>query len=80
MASIEPGSKAATVKFHVEGMACSSCAERVDKAILATPGVAAAGIDLEAKRATVTFSGPPNTQAVIAAIGAAGYDATVEKA
>jgi copper chaperone CopZ len=80
MASIQPGSKGVTVKFHVEGMACSSCVERVDKAIRATRGVTTATVDLEAKRATVTFSGAPHTQAVIAAISAAGYEAAIEKA
>jgi copper chaperone CopZ len=80
MISFRSGSKRATVKFHVDGMACSSCAERVDNAIRATPGVATATVDLEAKRATVTFSGAPHIEAVIAAIGAAGYEAAVEKA
>lgn len=70
----------AAVNLHVEGMACSSCAERVENAILATPGVASASVDLEGKRAIVTFSGLPQIEAVIAAIGAAGYEPALEKA
>jgi len=68
------------ITLRVEGMACSSCAERVENAILATPGVASASVDLEAKRAAVTFSGSPDIEAVIAAIGNAGYETAVEKA
>ncbi|WP_026607366.1 heavy-metal-associated domain-containing protein [Methylocapsa acidiphila] len=66
------------VTLHVNGMACSSCAERVEKAILATPGVASAAVDLAAKRAAVTFAGAPKTEAVIAAIAAAGYESAAE--
>jgi copper chaperone CopZ len=80
MFSFLSGSKKGTVKLHVEGMGCSSCVEKVEKAIRATPGVASAWVDLEAKRATVTFSGAPRTEAVIAAISTAGYEAAVEKA
>jgi copper chaperone CopZ len=69
---------ASTVIFHVEGMACSSCAGRVDEAIHATPGVVSSLVDLAAKRATVTFSGAANPQAVVAAIVEAGYEANVE--
>lgn len=64
-----------TLKLHVEGMACSGCVERVEKAVRATPGVASATVDLAAKRAIVTFSGAPDPKEVIAAIAAAGYEA-----
>jgi Cu+-exporting ATPase len=69
-----------TLKFHVEGMACSSCAGRVDSAIRATPGVTSASVDLEAKRAVVTFSGTADPKAVIASIVEAGYEADLETA
>ncbi len=78
--SSAPARSNAAVNLHVEGMACSSCAERVEKAILATPGVASAAVDLAGKRAAVTFSGPPRIDAVMAAIGAAGYETEIEKA
>ncbi|HUI20639.1 MAG TPA: heavy metal-associated domain-containing protein [Methylocella sp.] len=76
MSSLSNSQKATS--FHVEGMACSSCAERVERAIRATPGVAAAAVSLDAKRAEVVFSGPANVEAVIAAIGNAGYEAALE--
>jgi copper chaperone CopZ len=80
MSSAAARSNTPAVNLHVEGMACSSCAERVEKAILATPGVASASVDLAAKRAAVIFSGPPRVEAVIAAIGEAGYETAIEKA
>jgi Cu+-exporting ATPase len=73
-------SNQAAVNLHVEGMACSSCAERVEKAIRTAPGVASASVDLAAKRAVVTFAGSPQIEAVIAAIAAAGYETELEKA
>ena len=79
MSFFRAGSEAVAVKIHIEGMACTSCAERVEKVIRATPGVATATVDLGAERATVTFSGAPHTQGVIAAISAAGYEAVIEK-
>ena len=69
---------AQALTFHVEGMHCESCATRVEKAISQTPGVVSASVDLAAKRAHVTFSGPPDTAVVIAAIGDAGYECSVE--
>ncbi|HET6377282.1 MAG TPA: heavy metal-associated domain-containing protein [Methylocella sp.] len=70
--------KAATTALRIQGMACPSCAERVEKAIRATPGVASVTVDLERKRADVTFSGPPDPGAVIAAVAKAGYEAAAE--
>ncbi len=66
--------------FHVEGMACSGCVERVEKAIRGMPSVTDAKVDLAAKRAVVTFAGTPDAKAVIAAIVAAGYEAAPEPA
>ena len=70
----------ATVSIRVEGMACDSCVERVEKAIRATPGVLSASVNLATKRAEVTFSGVPDIAAVIAAVGVAGYECMVENA
>jgi copper chaperone CopZ len=66
--------------IRVEGMACDSCVERVEKAIRATPGVVSASVNLATKRAEVTFSGVPDIAAVIAAVGVAGYECMVENA
>lgn len=70
--------KAATFSLRIEGMACSSCVERVEKAIRATPGVASASVNLATKRAEVTFSGSPDIEAVVAAISNAGYEPVIE--
>jgi P-type Cu+ transporter len=75
-----PKKEAPPVSIRVEGMACEACVERVVKAIRATPGVASASVNLPTKRAEVVFSGTPDIAAVIAAIGAAGYESMVENA
>ena len=54
-------------------MTCRHCAARVEKAVLAVPGVVQADVDLDAARARVR-GGRPHT--VIAAIEKAGYAAT----
>jgi Cu+-exporting ATPase len=78
MSASSPSNK--IVSIRVEGMACGSCASRVEKAILATKGVVSASVDLAAKRAEVAFAGVPDIAAVIAAIGEAGYECALEKA
>ena len=59
--------------FQIEGMTCASCVTRVEKAIRAVPGVAAANVNLATERATVAFTVKPDPKAVIAAIDRAGY-------
>ena len=81
MSSLSPDpKKPAAFSIRVEGMACESCVERVEKAIRATPGVVSASVNLATKRAEVVFSGVPDIAAVIAAIGVAGYECAVENA
>ncbi|WOJ88899.1 heavy metal translocating P-type ATPase [Methylocapsa polymorpha] len=81
MSSLAAGSKrAAAVTLRVEGMACASCVARVEKAISAAPGVASAAVNLATKRASVTFSGSPDIEAVVAAIRKAGYETAIETA
>ena len=81
MSSLPAASKqAAGFSLGIEGMTCASCVARVEKAIAATPGVASASVNLATQRAEVVFSGAPDIAAVVAAIGKAGYGATVETA
>jgi heavy metal translocating P-type ATPase len=61
------------VEIAIEGMTCASCVGRVERALLAVPGVATAGVNLATERATVTGSADP--AALIAAVEDAGYDA-----
>ena len=60
--------------FPVEGMTCASCVRRVEKAIAAVPGVESASVNLATERADVRLAEPATSEAVIAAIKAAGYD------
>ncbi len=63
----------ATLDFQVEGMTCASCVARVEKAIRVVLGVESANVNLATEKATVSFSGAPDPQAVVAAIEKAGY-------
>lgn len=64
--------------FGIDGMTCASCVRRVEKAISAVPGVASANVNLATERATVQFTGMPDTKAVLRAIENAGYEPKVE--
>jgi Cu+-exporting ATPase len=69
------------LSLSVEGMTCASCAGRVERALLAVPGVAYASVNLATERAEVAFDGPADPRAAAAAVQSAGYraaDETVE--
>ncbi|MGE5867020.1 MAG: heavy metal translocating P-type ATPase, partial [Rhizobacter sp.] len=59
----------------IEGMTCASCVGRVEKALKAVPGVAAASVNLATERATVLAAGPLPGGALVAAVAKAGYSA-----
>ncbi len=63
----------ATIDLAIEGMHCGSCVGRVEAALKAVPGVAAANVNLATERATVT--GHADTGALLDAIAGAGYSA-----
>ena len=69
---------AATTELSVEGMTCASCVGRVERALLAVPGVSQASVNLATERATVR--GVAEVAALVAAIDKAGYDARVIEA
>ncbi len=58
----------------IDGMSCASCVGRVEKAILAVPGVAGASVNLATNRATVELGQDGSIKPVLAAIRAAGYE------
>jgi copper chaperone CopZ len=68
-----------TTTFSVEGMTCEGCAALVEKAIKDVPGVLSIKVNYERKRAVVTSEAccPDPTEAVVNAVQAAGYRATV---
>jgi Cu+-exporting ATPase len=64
--------------FPVEGMTCSNCAGRVEKALRGVPGVIEANVNLAIERADVRArSGSTDLQALSAAVSAAGYRARI---
>ncbi len=71
---------ASTMSIRVKGMECASCVARVEKAIRSAPGVASASVNLATQRAEVGFSGSPDIEAVVTAIGKAGYETPIETA
>ncbi|WP_296947768.1 heavy metal translocating P-type ATPase [uncultured Massilia sp.] len=60
--------------FAIGGMTCASCVARVEKALLAVPGVADASVNLATEKATVRGNAAPG--AIVAAIERAGYAAS----
>ena len=61
-------------------MTCASCVRRVEQALAAVPGVAAATVNLAAESADVTLARPTEADALIAAVAGAGYQAAVPAA
>jgi len=74
----KPASAAAGLELRVAGMTCNNCARHVTEAIQSVPGVQSAMVDLATQRASVrlTAAEHSNTSQIIAAISAAGYQAT----
>lgn len=62
------------IDIPVLGMTCASCVGRVEKAIAAVPGVAAASVNLAAERAHVELTAEGDSAAVVEAIRKAGYE------
>jgi len=62
-----------TVELSVEGMTCASCAGRVERTLMAVPGVVSAAVNLATERATVRGVVAPSE--LIAAVASAGYQA-----
>src|SRR5690606_41201780 len=66
------------VSLKVEGMTCASCVSRVEKALLAVPGVERASVNLATERARVKAASGVSTQSLAQAIEKAGYSVSVE--
>ncbi len=65
-----------TVTLTVENLNCGGCMGKVERALMASPGVAAARANLAAKRVSVTFErGRTGAEPLIAALGNAGFNA-----
>ena len=65
------------LSLAIDGMTCASCAGRVEKALLAMPGVASAEVNLATEQAEVALLGPVEPGALLQAVERAGYRASV---
>lgn len=74
-----PAAASATTTLHVEGMTCASCAVAIKTALGKLDGVASVKVDVEGKKATVTYDPAKFTPDAIAKkVSDLGYPATVQ--
>ncbi|MFN3594317.1 MAG: mercury resistance system periplasmic binding protein MerP [Thiobacillaceae bacterium] len=67
-----------TATLSVSGMTCAACPITVKKALTRVPGVTKAEVDLDQRRAVVTYDDARTTPADLArAVSEAGYPAQV---
>ncbi|GAB5373858.1 MAG: heavy metal translocating P-type ATPase [Acuticoccus sp.] len=69
-----PSKISQSVSLPIEGMTCASCVGRVERALRAVPGVAAANVNLATERADVHFAGAADRAALVKAVEDVGYD------
>ncbi len=69
--------KAPSVDLVIEGMTCASCVRRVENALTKVPGVKSATVNLATETAEVELDQSVDTNLLIGAVSAAGYDAEV---
>lgn len=65
-------------QYQITGMSCAACSARVEKAVSKVPGVTACSVSLLTN--SMGVEGTAGEQAVIAAVEAAGYGASVKGA
>ena len=65
------------LNLAIEGMSCGHCVQAVTRALQATPGITVLSVSVGA--AQVETSSPASTAAALAAIEAAGYDASADQ-
>ena len=67
------------VAMNIEGMTCNGCVNTVTKALKAIPGVQDAKVNFEVGSAEVSYDpARTSTEAMVAAVGEAGYTASDE--
>jgi heavy metal translocating P-type ATPase len=64
---------ASAVHLAIDGMHCASCVARVERALLAVPGVASAAVNLATERADITTLGKVARRDLVVAVAGAGY-------
>ena len=65
-------------QYNVTGMSCAACSARVEKAVCKVPGVTACSVSLLTNSMGVEGTAAP--EAIVAAVQAAGYGASVKGA
>ncbi len=68
---------AAVVELDITGMSCASCVAHVEKALQRVPGVREVSVNLATETASVRAGSDVATSDLIAAVTAAGYEASV---
>ncbi len=71
------GSEATRVQLSIGGMHCASCANIIDRALKKVPGVRQSNVNFGTEKATVSFDGTTNIDALQTVIREAGYTADV---
>lgn len=74
-ANPDPAGQAAEWILSVGGMHCASCVGRVEKALLAVPGVSSATVNLASGRAFARLSGNGHADELAQAVRRAGFEA-----
>ncbi|UXD85999.1 heavy metal translocating P-type ATPase [Thalassolituus hydrocarboniclasticus] len=74
-----PDDSAAVLQLPVIGMSCASCVRRVEQALLATPGVSAASVNLASEKAEVTLAADGQIQALLQTVKNCGYETRTEQ-
>lgn len=76
-AATRPNASSDLVTLRIEGMTCAACVARVERALARVAGEATVAVNLASETARIAASGGLDRGALIAAVEAAGYDATV---
>ncbi|MGQ0509977.1 MAG: heavy metal translocating P-type ATPase [Betaproteobacteria bacterium] len=62
------------IRLPIEGMTCSSCVARVEKALTRVPGVSRAEVNLATETANVALAQGADPETLVAAVRKAGYE------
>ena len=74
MSQVEPRPAGTRIDFPVRGMHCAACVDKVERSLLAVPGVRRAVVNLATERATVELAGTgPSLEDLRRAVAGAGY-------
>ncbi|SMX24171.1 heavy metal translocating P-type ATPase [Boseongicola aestuarii] len=68
-----------TLRGSVEGLSCASCVGRLERALVAVPGVVEARVNLADRSAVVEYGAGTERAAILAAAQSAGYPITADE-